>query len=114
MFLAEVDHMRRLVQTLLQVPDEEVFALVDCEEFTETSSEFHISKFRILFLFRRLPVIRHIILEIQVAPLDLRDRVLGGMVPHAQRGRIAFVKQPNQHINQMQILPDRPASEPNQ
>jgi len=96
-FLTEVYDMCRLAHGLLQVPDHEVLALINREEFTHACRKFDIGKLQ-SFTRGRLAVslallvgtginrrCRLIILEVKVAPLDLDYRVLARMIPNCQR-----------------------------
>lgn len=86
-FLSEADHMRRLAHRLLQVPNHEILALVNREELAHARRELHT-------LLLLLCLGSGIILEVEVAPLDLDDGVLRGVVPDCQRRRETLVIQP--------------------
>lgn len=97
MLLCEVNNMCRLVQRFRQVPNQEILRLINCKKLTQSSSKLYVWKLTLiratssrfwslfwwLFVFLGQPHL--IILEVQIAPLNLCDWVLTCLVPNSDR-----------------------------
>ena len=75
MFFAEMYHMSWFRRALLQVPDLEIFTLIDGKEFTYTCSESLAIIIRNFDIFAR-------VFEVEEAPLDLRYGKLSLLIPY--------------------------------
>ena len=92
MLLAKVDCMSWFHRALLQVPDLEIFRLVYREELADTGCEPGI--FALLLgddLFVLLGCRGVAIIEVEEAPLDLRDGRLAFLVPHGHWRSVLLV-----------------------
>ena len=91
--LAEVYHVSWLCSALLQVPNLEVFRLINSEELADACSKPRLSlrllRALLLFLTNLLWLIS--LVEIQLTPLDLSDRSLAFLVPNSHGARIVLV-----------------------
>ena len=70
----------------LKVPDHEVLALINSEELAQTCCKLYIVELEELcFGFFISCASWSVILEIQVAPFDLSNRVFASMIPDSER-----------------------------
>ena len=97
----ELSHMGGLMDGLLQVPDLEVFVLVDGKELTVAGCKFYILQlfcfsfpFRNSLLLLRRDRTGSIVLEVEETPLDLGDRVVAGVVPDCQGRSVVLIVDP--------------------
>ena len=88
-FVAKVDYMSRFAGTSLEVPYLEVFTLVYREEFAYPASETClIMTIRFVSLLLGFFSLFGLIIKIQLAPFNLRNRSICIMIPHCDRSSI--------------------------
>lgn len=101
MLLAELYYVRWLVRALLQVPYWEVFAKVDCKELAQSCRKllalgsFFVIRFILIVLFAfflgRAASSCYLVIEVQLAPFDLRDWALCFLIPYGKRTRKVLI-----------------------
>lgn len=93
MFLAKLDVVRASVLVLGQVEYQEVFGLVDNEEFAQSGHELATR------IHTRFACMAAVFTEVQRTPLDLHDRVLANIVPDSDRRCEVVVEHSVQCVN---------------
>lgn len=107
MLIAELDCMGWSAQTLVQVPNLEVFVLVYCKEFTDSGSKAGCVVSEVLRTLKLLSklFISHdfCVIEIEKAPFDLSYGVVCLVIPDCNRSGVIFIEESREAESQIKI-----------
>jgi len=97
MFLVKMNDMGWFILRLLQVPNLEIFSLVDCEELTDTGRKLRLVRVgrQHNFVFLAFFLLSFSFVKVKQAPFKGSDGSLTFLIPDCQRRCILFVVEAN-------------------
>jgi hypothetical protein len=105
MFVAEINSVSWLVCILGQVPNLEVFILINSKELTYSGSETSLVISEVLCTLEDMPgflICHHFgVVEVEQTPLDLSNCKLSLVIPDSNGCCIIFVEKPIHHQNKL-------------